>query len=79
MAMDELHLVEAPVLLIVGSLDYDVLQLNKEAYIRLECEKKFEVIEGASHLFEEQGAMERVCEKAAAWFEKYLYPVVATK
>ena len=79
MAMDELHLVEAPVLLIVGSLDYDVLQLNKEAYIRLECEKKFEVIEGASHLFEEQGAMEQVCDRAAAWFEKWLHPVSATK
>lgn len=79
MAMDDLHLVDAPVLLMVGSLDYDVLQLNKEAYSQLECEKKLEVIEGASHLFEEQGMMERVCEKAAAWFEKYLYPIAAPK
>ncbi len=79
MAMEELHLVEAPVLLIVGGLDYDVLQLNKEAYIQLEGEKKFEVIEGATHLFEEPGAMEQVCERAAAWFEKYLHPVSAIK
>jgi dienelactone hydrolase len=79
LVMDELHNVDAPTLLIVGSLDYDVMQLNKEAYIQLECEKKFEVIEGASHLFEEPGMMEKVCEKAASWFEKYLYPVSAIK
>ena len=79
LAMDELKNVEAPTLLIVGSLDYDVLQLNKEAYIQLGCEKKFEVIQGASHLFEEQGMMEKVCELAAAWFEKYLQPVTAIK
>jgi pimeloyl-ACP methyl ester carboxylesterase len=72
--MDDLPLVEAPTLLIVGSLDYDVLQLNKKAYIQLECEKRLEIIEGASHLFEEQGAMEKVCEKAGEWFEKYLQP-----
>ena len=79
LVMDDLHNVEAPTLLIVGSLDYDVLQLNKEAYIQLGCEKKFEVIQGASHLFEEQGMMEKVCELAAAWFEKYLQPVTAIK
>ena len=79
LVMDDLHNVDAPTLLIVGSLDYDVMQLNKEAYIQLECEKKFEVIEGASHLFEEPGMMEKVCEKAASWFEKYLYPVTAIK
>jgi len=72
LVMDDLHNVEAPTLLIVGSLDYDVLQLNKEAYIQLECEKKLEVIQGASHLFEERGMIEKVCERADAWFEKYL-------
>jgi putative phosphoribosyl transferase len=74
LAMDDLPMVEAPTLLIVGSLDYDVLQLNKSAYMQLECEKKLEVIAGASHLFEEQGTMEEVCERAGAWFEKYLQP-----
>jgi len=54
---------------------FDVLQLNKEVYIQLGCEKKLEVIEGATHLFEEMGAMEQVCEKASDWFEKYLQPV----
>jgi putative phosphoribosyl transferase len=77
LVMDDLHHVEAPTLLIVGSLDYDVLELNKEAYIQLECEKKLEVIEGASHLFEETGMMENVCAKASAWFEKYLNTVTA--
>ena len=79
LVMDDLHNVEAPTLLIVGSLDYDVLQLNKEAYIQLQCEKKLEVIEGATHLFEEQGMMEKVCERAGAWFEKFLQPVTTEK
>ncbi len=79
LVMDDLSYVEAPTLLIVGSLDHDVLQLNKEAYIQLECEKKLEVIEGATHLFEERGAMELVCEKAAAWFQKHLQPVASVK
>ncbi|HEX5653408.1 MAG TPA: alpha/beta hydrolase [Chitinophagaceae bacterium] len=74
LVMDELHKVDAPTLLIVGSLDYDVLQLNKKAYQQLTCEKKLEIIEGASHLFEEQGMMEKVCEKAGAWFENFLEP-----
>lgn len=77
MAMDILEKVEAPTLLIVGRLDYEVLQLNQDAYINLNCEKKLEVIEGATHLFEEQGAMEQVCEKAGLWFTNYLQPVKA--
>lgn len=79
LAMDVLKNVEAPTLLIVGSLDYDVLQLNKEAYIQLKCEKKLEVIEGATHLFEEPGKMENVSELAGNWFQKYLNPVSIEK
>lgn len=75
MVMDDLPMVEAPVLLIVGGLDYDVLRLNREAYAQLKCEKNLEVIEGASHLFEEQGAIEEVCWLARNWFEKYLQPI----
>lgn len=74
MASGSLHQVSCPVLLIVGSLDYDVLLLNKKAYAALNCEKKLEVIEGATHLFEETGKMEIVSELAASWFEKYLQP-----
>jgi dienelactone hydrolase len=79
LAMDDLHNVEAPTLLIVGSLDYDVLELNRKAYIQLECERKLEIVEGATHLFEETGKMEIVCELAANWFEKYMQPVTLTK
>ena len=79
LVMDVLKNVEAPTLLIVGSLDYDVLQLNKEAYIQLECEKKLEVVEGATHLFEEPGKMEIVSELAGSWFQKYLNPVSIEK
>lgn len=76
LALDVLPNVEAPTLLIVGSLDYDVLKLNREAYIQLECEKKLEIIEGAEHLFEEPGSLEKVAEKAGMWFEKYLKKVM---
>lgn len=79
LAMENLPDVEAPTLLIVGSLDYDVLKLNQAAYQQLECDKKLEIIEGASHLFEEQGTMEKVCESASKWFEKYLHPVTIKK
>ena len=79
LAMDVLKNVEAPTLLIVGSLDYDVLQLNKEAFVQLECEKKLEVVEGATHLFEEPGKMENVSELAGNWFQKYLNPVSIEK
>jgi dienelactone hydrolase len=79
LAMDDLRNVQAPTLLIVGSLDYDVLQLNKEAFKQLSCEKNLEVIQGASHLFEETGMMEKVCQSAGSWFEKYLNPIPAEK
>lgn len=79
LVMDNLPEVEAPTLLIVGSLDYDVLKFNKEAYIQLECEKKLEVVAGATHLFEEPGKMEIVSELAGNWFEKYMHPSIVTK
>lgn len=75
LAFDVLDRVETPTLLIVGSLDYDVLQLNKQAYNRMTCKKRLELITGAGHLFEEPGTMDLVCEKAATWFQKYLLPV----
>jgi dienelactone hydrolase len=74
LAMDALSRVNAPTLLIVGSLDHDVLILNRKAYFQLQCEKEFKIIKGASHLFEEAGAMQQVCEYASDWFEKYLLP-----
>lgn len=72
LAMDHLAKVKAPTLLIVGSLDHDVLEMNRDAYKQLTCEKKLEVVQGATHLFEEPGKMEIVSELAGSWFEKYL-------
>lgn len=79
LAMADLSKVTSPTLLIVGSLDQDVLQLNKEAYMQLQCEKKLEVVNGATHLFEEPGKMEIVSELAGKWFEKYLTTVTIEK
>ena len=65
--------VEAPTLFIVGGEDTQVLQLNREAFEKLECgEKSLEVIEGAGHLFEGPGELEEVAELAAEWFGRYL-------
>ncbi len=75
LAMDDLSKIKAPTLLIVGSLDYDVLLFNKQAYMKLKCEKRLTIVNGATHLFEEQGKMALVAELAGDWFEKYLLPV----
>jgi len=64
--------VTAATLLIVGSLDYGVIELNEMAYKRLEATKKMEIVEGATHLFEESGKLEIVADLASAWFAKYL-------
>jgi predicted alpha/beta-hydrolase family hydrolase len=77
LVMENLPDVTAPTLLIVGSLDFDVLKLNKEAYIQLGGDKKLEVVEGATHLFEETGMMEKETNLAVSWFEKHLQPVLA--
>jgi putative phosphoribosyl transferase len=75
LALNSLGKVHTPVLLIVGSLDPDVLQLNEIAYSYLTCEKKLKIIDGASHLFEEGDKLDRVAEEATEWFVKYLSPV----
>jgi len=60
--------VKAPTLLIVGGADGPVIDLNQEAFGRLQCEKEIEIIPGATHLFEEPGALEQVAQLAAKWF-----------
>lgn len=75
LAGKDLHAVKAPTLLIVGSHDYEVLQLNEEAYEELTCDKKIEIVDGATHLFEEPGKMELVSVLAAGWFAKYLHGI----
>jgi hypothetical protein len=58
--------------LIVGGRDPLVLQLNRKALVELRGEKKLEIIPGATHLFEEPGALESVAEIAKSWFAVYL-------
>ena len=70
----ELQRVKAPTLLIVGEWDDVVITLNSDAYERLSGEKSLVIISGATHLFEEEGALEKVTEVSAQWFETYLKP-----
>jgi dienelactone hydrolase len=64
--------VRAPTLLIVGGRDIPVIDLNRRAFAELACEKRIEIVPGATHLFEETGALERVAELARDWFERCL-------
>lgn len=73
MANHTLQQVKTPTLFIIGSRDNHVVELNKLAYNKLGGEKKIEIVEGASHLFEEAGALDRVAQLAAAWFDRHLY------
>ncbi len=68
-----LSAVRAPTLLIVGSDDHEVLELNRRAAARLaRCEHRLVVVPGATHLFEEPGTLERAADLAAEWFGAYL-------
>ncbi|HET8548229.1 MAG TPA: dienelactone hydrolase family protein [Bryobacteraceae bacterium] len=64
--------VTAPTLLIVGGEDYPVIEMNEEAMRALRCEKRMEIVRGATHLFEEPGTLERVAELAREWFQRHL-------
>lgn len=64
--------VQAPTLLIVGEKDSPVIEMNKQALAELAGEKKLEIVPGASHLFEEPGALEEIAKMARQWFEQYL-------
>ena len=72
LAGDALGHVRAPTLMIVGGNDKQVIALNEEAYYLLHCERALRIVPGASHLFEENGALERVSEMAADWFSGHL-------
>ncbi len=74
LAGDALPLVEAPTLLIVGGDDVPVIGMNKEASAQMRAEKRLEIVPGATHLFEEPGALEEVARLAAGWFARYLVP-----
>jgi len=66
--------VTSPTLLIVGGNDFGVIELNEGAYNLLKCEKKLVIVPGATHLFEEEGALEQVAELVMSWFKTYLGP-----
>jgi len=64
--------VKTPTLLIVGGLDYEVLELNRAAQRLMIATTKLEIVEGATHLFEEHGKLEEVARISIDWFKKYL-------
>lgn len=68
----ELSQVTAPVLLIVGGYDRDVLALNRTAFNSIQTIKQLEIVEHASHLFEEPGKLQEVTQLSIAWFDRYL-------
>jgi putative phosphoribosyl transferase len=72
LAMDYLDKVKAPTLLIVGGNDRPVIAMNREAFGNLKCKKDMVVIPGATHLFEEPGALDEVARLAAEWFLKHM-------
>ena len=68
--------VRAPTLLIVGGEDTPVINMNKSALKLLETEKKLAIVPGATHLFEEAGALEEVARLASGWFQHYLVRIM---
>ena len=72
LAGQALTVIRAPTLLIVGSLDLPTIEVNRQAFFLLAGEKKLEIVEGASHLFEEDDTLRQVSILAARWFHRYL-------
>jgi dienelactone hydrolase len=72
LAGDLLPFVTAATLFIVGSRDAEVLELNRRALAAVPATKRLDIVDGASHLFEEPGALEQVAELASAWFRQHV-------
>jgi len=72
LAGKSLDSVQTPTLLIVGGNDFPVIELNRQAYNQLKTEKFIVIIPGATHLFQEPGALEEVAREAAHWFKRFL-------
>jgi pimeloyl-ACP methyl ester carboxylesterase len=79
LAEDFLSQVDAPTLLIVGGEDDAVLALNRNAMAQMNCVAKLHVVPGATHLFEESGALEQVVTVAAQWFARYMHARASNK
>src|SRR3989339_316369 len=69
LALNFLKNVVSPTLLIIGGNDFEVIEMNKKAFAKLKTKKKLEIVSGASHLFEEEGALEKVSSLAINWFK----------
>lgn len=74
LAFAHLAEVKAATLLIVGENDQPVIEMNKQAYGQLRCERSLVIVPGATHLFEEPGTLEEVAKDAAEWFDSHLVP-----
>jgi dienelactone hydrolase len=76
LAANALPRVQKPTLLIVGGLDYPLIELNEQALANMDARpiKEMQIIPGATHLFEEQGTLEQVAKLAEEWFLKFLPP-----
>ncbi|MDH4330245.1 MAG: dienelactone hydrolase family protein [Candidatus Moranbacteria bacterium] len=72
LAENYLSKISSPTLLIVGGNDDAVIDLNKSAFEKISAKKELSIVPGATHLFEEPGALEKVCELSSSWFQKYL-------
>ncbi len=72
LAMAALPQVQSPTLLIVGALDFQVIEMNRAAQAALEAPCRVEIVEGATHLFEEPGTLEQVAALARDWFLEHL-------
>jgi dienelactone hydrolase len=72
LALASLGQVLCPTLLIVGGHDYQVIELNRQAYKEIRAEKQFTIVPGATHLFEEPGTLDEVARLASDWFKQHL-------
>jgi len=72
LAGDFLRSVKAPTLLLVGGLDTEVIELNRQAMEQMTAEKRLVIVPGATHLFEERGKLEEVARLSTDWFTRYL-------
>ncbi|MFW6337002.1 MAG: hypothetical protein ACOC3G_07720 [Phycisphaeraceae bacterium] len=73
LADDALPGVRTPTLLIVGGLDTAVIEMNQSATEQMDCPCEIEIVEGASHLFEEPGKLDEVANLAGQWFQQHLH------
>ncbi|UFH35557.1 dienelactone hydrolase family protein [Flavobacterium acetivorans] len=71
MAINAIHQVTAPTLLIVGGMDIPIILMNKMAFDELESVKEMKIIAGATHLFEEPEKLQEVAELAIIWYKRY--------